>query len=100
VPGTTAHRERIEALQAQRAAERREPPSASPAAVFAEWLAASPENRMSALARNVANHPEIEFFKVISEDEQQRIFAQRRASAPQGRMSDGRSYDPLDSVGL
>lgn len=53
----TARTERIEQLQ-----DRWVPrafPSAEPADVLAEWMAASPANRMSAFAQRVAEHPEM-----------------------------------------
>jgi hypothetical protein len=52
----TARAERIRALQDRWVP--RELPSADPVAVLTDWMAASPQNRMGALAAQVAEHPE------------------------------------------
>jgi len=52
----TARAERIWALQDRW--QPRQFPSAEPGDVLAEWLAASPDNRMSRFARCVAEHPD------------------------------------------
>jgi len=54
--GDTARAERIFALQ-DRWTER-QLPSAEPIDVIHEWMGLSPDNRMSAFARNLAEHPE------------------------------------------
>jgi hypothetical protein len=55
--GDTARTERIRALQ-----DRWQPrafPSAEPIDIMTEWLAASPDNRMSGLARKLAENPDL-----------------------------------------
>jgi hypothetical protein len=55
--GDSARTDRVRALQARW--QEREIPSTNPATILAEWLAASPGNRMSALAMRLADHPEL-----------------------------------------
>lgn len=53
----TARTERIRALQDRWVP--RDLPSAEPLDVLSEWMAASPSNRMSRFAMNLAEHPEM-----------------------------------------
>ncbi len=53
----TQRNDRIRALQDRW--QPRELPSAEPAEIMREWLAASPDNRMSAFARHLADDPSL-----------------------------------------
>ena len=84
----TARTERILALQDRRMAEGdRGVPSADPAAILVEWMAASPDNRMSPYAQSIAEHPErmpaAEVFTEVSTPQRggllERMAAMRRA---------------------
>ena len=55
--GDTARSERIWALQDRWVP--RQLPSTEPADVMAEWMARSPDNRMSAFARHLADDPSL-----------------------------------------
>jgi hypothetical protein len=56
----TQRAERIDRLQLMRiAGGERTAPATEPAAIFGEWMSASPDNRMSALAMRIAEDPSL-----------------------------------------